>query len=239
MGIAGTEVAKEASDIVLMDDNFASLVKAVVWGRCVYDAIRKFLQFQLTVNVSAVTITIVTALHTTITAYKRPQSVLTAIQLLWVNLIMNTLAALALATDAPTDDLLNRKPSKRTENIINTSMFKQIIGQAVYQIVTCLTIYFNSSTFFPYDEESYSFPVGETTATFVFNVFIFCQIFNEINARSINSGKRSLTRPQYFQGNPQKQCFFRHIGHHFRFTSIDYRILWARFQIFSPWPFTY
>jgi Ca2+-transporting ATPase len=94
MGIAGTAVAKEASDIILMDDNFASLVRAVVWGRCIYDAIRKFLQFQLTVNVSAVVITFVTAFTTTVGGKNNPASALTAVQLLWVNLIMDTLAAL-------------------------------------------------------------------------------------------------------------------------------------------------
>lgn len=188
MGIAGTEVAKEASDIVLMDDNFASLVKAVVWGRCVYDAIRKFLQFQLTVNISAVLITIVTAMHSTITDYKKPQSILTAIQLLWVNLIMDTLAALALATDDPTDELLNRKPSKRSESIINRDMFLQIVGQAIYQIVVCLVVYFNGPNFFPHDIRNEDVPAGYITATLVFNIFIFCQIFNEFNSRSISNG---------------------------------------------------
>jgi Ca2+-transporting ATPase len=191
MGIAGTEVAKEASDIILMDDNFASLVRAVVWGRCVYDAIRKFLQFQLTVNVSAVVIAVVSAIATTVTGDRKPQSILTAVQLLWVNLIMDTLAALALATDKPTDALLDRKPSKRTEPIINSSMFMQIIGQAVYQIVVCLLLFFLGPV--------YWWPVGTTrlneppagfvTATVIFNTFIFCQIFNELNSRSITSGK--------------------------------------------------
>jgi Ca2+-transporting ATPase len=187
MGIAGTEVAKEASDIILMDDNFASLVKAVLWGRCVYDAIRKFLQFQLTVNVSAVCITVISALHTTITGYKKPESILTAIQLLWVNLIMDTMAALALATDDPTDDLLNRSPSPRSEPIISPPMFKQIIGQAVYQIIVCLVVYFVGPSFFPNDDFSEEMPAGRVTSTLVFNTFIFCQIFNEVNCRSITS----------------------------------------------------
>jgi Ca2+-transporting ATPase len=97
MGIAGTEVAKEASSIILMDDNFASIVKAVAWGRCVNDSVRKFLQFQLTVNVTAVLIAFISAIID-----KDDSSVLSAVQLLWVNLIMDTLAALALATDTPT-----------------------------------------------------------------------------------------------------------------------------------------
>lgn len=187
MGIAGTEVAKEASDIILLDDNFASLVKAVVWGRCVYDAIRKFLQFQLTVNVSAVVIAIVTALYTTITS-PYPESVLTAVQLLWVNLIMDTLAALALATDKPSSALLQRKPSKKDEPIISSEMFAQIVGQAVYQIVVCLVLYFNGKTWWPpapTKAGEHVPAVGYVAETIIFNTFIWCQIFNEINARSL------------------------------------------------------
>uniref|UniRef100_A0AC34R9N1 Cation-transporting P-type ATPase C-terminal domain-containing protein n=1 Tax=Panagrolaimus sp. JU765 TaxID=591449 RepID=A0AC34R9N1_9BILA len=103
MGIAGTDVAKEASDIILTDDNFTSIVKAVMWGRNVYDSISKFLQFQLTVNVVAVTIAFVGACAIN-------DSPLRAVQMLWVNLIMDTLASLALATEMPTEDLLKRKP---------------------------------------------------------------------------------------------------------------------------------
>ena len=105
MGITGTEVAKEASHIILMDDNFASIVKAVIWGRAVYDSVRKFLQFQLTVNIAAVTLAFVSAI-----ADDSGNSVLTAVQLLWINLIMDTMAALALATEPPSEELLNRKP---------------------------------------------------------------------------------------------------------------------------------
>lgn len=96
MGIQGTEVAKEAADIIILDDNFVSIVKAVLWGRNVYDNIRKFIQFQLTVNLVALIIAFVGALS----QYGTP---LTALQLLWVNLIMDTFAALALGTEKPTD----------------------------------------------------------------------------------------------------------------------------------------
>lgn len=102
MGIAGTDVAREASDIILTDDNFTSIVKAVIWGRNVYDSISKFLTFQLTVNVVAVLVSCIGA----ITSGESP---FTAIQLLWVNLIMDTMAALALATEMPTESLLDRK----------------------------------------------------------------------------------------------------------------------------------
>lgn len=103
MGISGTEVAKEASKIVIMDDNFNSIKQSVLWGRCVYDNIRKFLQFQLTVNVVALVVAFIGALTGRGTPLK-------TVQLLWVNLIMDTMAALALGTEKPTPALLFRKP---------------------------------------------------------------------------------------------------------------------------------
>jgi len=105
MGIAGTQAAKEASDIIIMDDNFASIVKAVLWGRNIFDGVRKFLTFQLVVNVVAVATTFISAVFD-----DSNQSTLTPVQLLWVNMIMDSLGALALATDDPTDKLLMRKP---------------------------------------------------------------------------------------------------------------------------------
>jgi len=105
MGIAGTQAAKEACDIVILDDNFTSIVRAVMWGRNVFDSIRKFLQFQLSVNVVAVVTTFISSIVSV-----SNESTLTAIQLLWVNLIMDSFGALALATDTPTEKLLDRKP---------------------------------------------------------------------------------------------------------------------------------
>ncbi|GFY80515.1 autoinhibited Ca(2+)-ATPase 9 [Actinidia rufa] len=106
MGIQGTEVAKESSDIIILDDNFASVVKVVRWGRSVYANIQKFIQFQLTVNVAALVINVVAAISS-------GEVPLNAVQLLWVNLIMDTLGALALATEAPTDHLMHRTPVGR------------------------------------------------------------------------------------------------------------------------------
>ncbi|RZC00667.1 Calcium-transporting ATPase 9, plasma membrane-type isoform D [Glycine soja] len=111
MGIQGTEVAKESSDIIILDDNFASVVKVVRWGRSVYANIQKFIQFQLTVNVAALVINVVAA----ITSGDVP---LNAVQLLWVNLIMDTLGALALATEPPTDRLMHRSPVGRRFGLI-------------------------------------------------------------------------------------------------------------------------
>jgi Ca2+-transporting ATPase len=132
---------------------------------------------------------VVSALYTTVSGPRKPEGALTAIQLLWVNLIMDTLAALAFATDKPSDSLLERKPLKKSDPIISRPMFKQIIGQAFYQIVVCLVVYFGGPGWFNQDSYGASFvPAGGfETVTIVFNTFIFCQLFNEINCRSITS----------------------------------------------------
>lgn len=137
MGIQGTDVAKEASDIILTDDNFSSIVKALMWGRNVYDAIAKFLQFQLTVNFVAGIFSVSCAAAI--------QSVpLKAVQMLWVNLVMDSLASLALATEPPTDDLLKRKPYGRTKHIVSLTMMKNIVGQSIYQLAILFALSFGS-----------------------------------------------------------------------------------------------
>lgn len=167
MGITGTEVAKEASAIILMDDNFASIVKALKWGRAVNDAVKRFLQFQLTVNVTAVVLTFVTAVSSS-----DEGSVLTAVQLLWVNLIMDTLAALALATDPPQDSCLDRKPEPRGSSIISITMWKMIIGQAIYQLVVTFILYYAAASIG-------IATINEQRNTLVFNTFVWMQIFNQ------------------------------------------------------------
>ncbi|XP_027187299.1 calcium-transporting ATPase 9, plasma membrane-type-like isoform X2 [Cicer arietinum] len=122
MGIQGTEVAKESSDIIILDDNFASVVKVVRWGRSVYANIQKFIQFQLTVNVAALFINVVAAVSS-------GEVPLNAVQLLWVNLIMDTLGALALATEPPTDSLMHRSPVGRREPLITNIMWRNLFVQ--------------------------------------------------------------------------------------------------------------
>lgn len=170
MGIAGTEVAKEASSIILMDDNFSSIVKAIMWGRAVNDAVRKFLQFQLTVNITAVLLTFVTAVSSS-----DRSSVLTAVQLLWVNLIMDTFAALALATDAPTPEILDRKPTPKSASLISLNMWKMIIGQAVFQLVVTFVMNFAGENILNYSGQAQE----RELRTMVFNTFVWMQIFNE------------------------------------------------------------
>ena len=122
MGRTGTDVAKEASDIIILDDNFASIVKSVLWGRSVFTNIRKFLQFQLTVNVVAVGTAVVAAV---LSGYmERTGTPLNILELLWINLVMDALGALALATEDPNDRLLLQRPYGRTEPLINKKMWK-------------------------------------------------------------------------------------------------------------------
>jgi magnesium-transporting ATPase (P-type) len=172
MGLSGTDVAKKASDIIIMDDKFSSIVKAVLWGRSVFDNIRKFLQFQLTVNVVALTITFLSAL----VGYDPP---LNAVMMLWVNLIMDTMGALALGTEPPKPELLDRRPYKRDASLISLPMWRNILIQATYQLA--LLVYLLNK-----GPDLYHCEDGSTHHfTILFNAFVFCQVFNEFNAREI------------------------------------------------------
>lgn len=170
MGIAGTEVAKEASAIILMDDNFSSIVKAMMWGRAVNDAVKKFLQFQVTVNITAVLLTFITAVGSS-----DESSVLTAVQLLWVNLIMDTMAALALATDPPTESILDRKPDPKSAPLITITMWKMIIGEAIYQLTITLLLNYGAKSILSYHSPREQAQIG----SLVFNTFVWMQIFNQ------------------------------------------------------------
>ncbi|XP_013876791.1 plasma membrane calcium-transporting ATPase 1 isoform X1 [Austrofundulus limnaeus] len=186
MGIAGTDVAKEASDIILTDDNFTSIVKAVMWGRNVYDSISKFLQFQLTVNVVAVTVAFAGACIT-------QDSPLKAVQMLWVNLIMDTFASLALATEPPTEALLLRNPYGRKKPLISRTMMKNILGHAIYQLTIIFTLLFVGEKMFDIDDGRNA-PLHASPSehyTIVFTTFVLMQIFNEFNARKIH-GERNV-----------------------------------------------
>ena len=160
-------------------------MKAVKWGRNVYDSISKFIQFQLTVNIVAVVLVLVSAVSIT-------DSPLSAVQLLWVNLIMDTLASLALATEQPTDELLKRKPYGRTKPLISRTMWRFMLGHAIYQLVISFVLLYAGHTLFDIengkdvdrDEHSQHF-------TIIFNTFVFLQIGNEINARKVH-GERNV-----------------------------------------------
>ncbi|XP_071717450.1 calcium-transporting ATPase 10, plasma membrane-type-like [Rutidosis leptorrhynchoides] len=175
MGIQGTEVAKESSDIIILDDNFASVVKVVRWGRSVYANIQKFIQFQLTVNVAALVINVVAAVSS-------GDVPLNAVQLLWVNLIMDTLGALALATEPPTDHLMDRTPVGRREPLITNIMWRNLLIQAMYQVTVLLVLNFDGKRILNLEHETKENALKKKN-TLIFNAFVFCQIFNEFNAR--------------------------------------------------------
>ncbi|KAL3724809.1 hypothetical protein ACJRO7_029903 [Eucalyptus globulus] len=185
MGIQGTEVAKESSDIVILDDNFASVVTVLHWGRCVYTNIQKFIQFQLTVNVAALVINFVAAVSS-------GHVPLTAVQLLWVNLIMDTLGALALATERPTRELMEKPPVGRTKPLITNVMWRNVIAQATYQTAILLTLQFKGGSIFGVDEVA--------KRTLIFNAFVLCQVFNEFNARK-------LEKKNVFEGIHRNKLF--------------------------------
>ncbi|KAL5582670.1 hypothetical protein UlMin_015112 [Ulmus minor] len=185
MGIQGTEVAKESSDIVILDDNFAYVATVLKWGRCVYSNIQKFIQFQLTVNVAALVINFVAA----ISAGEVP---LIAVQLLWVNLIMDTLGSLALATEKPTNELMKNPPVGRTEPLITNIMWRNLLSQAFYQIAVLLTLQFKGKSIFNVNDQ--------VKNTMIFNTFVICQVFNEFKARK-------LEKKNVFQGLHKNKLF--------------------------------
>jgi len=186
MGIAGTQIAKDAADIILLDDNFASIVTAAKWGRNVYASIQKFLQFQLTVNISAV----ITAL---VGAFSYQKSPLAAIQLLWVNLLMDSLASLALASEPPVDSLLQKPPVNRSQQMVTKHMVANMIGQASYQLLVIMTLLFAGPNLLNIDPGHLVEKNGGLGAdhkktlsehyTLIFNVFVWMQLFNEVNCR--------------------------------------------------------
>ncbi|KAI6194699.1 Calcium-transporting ATPase [Aphelenchoides besseyi] len=162
MGIAGTDVAKEASDIIVTDDNFSSIVTAVMWGRNVYDSIAKFLQFQLTVNVVAVLLVFIGACAAATPPLK-------AVQILWVNLLIDSLGSLALATESPTPELLQRKPYGRTSPIVSSTMARD----KIFSIESGR------------DQPVFARPTQHFTI--VFNTFVMMTLFSEVNARKIHN----------------------------------------------------
>ena len=200
MNIAGTEVAKKAADILLMDDNFASIVVAVKWGRHIYSSVQKFLQLQMTVSIVAVVMTFISSLGL-------DEAIFSAVQMLWINLIMDTLAALALATEPPSEEILKKKPIGKLDYMITVTMMKHIIGQSIFQIVVlCVFIFAGPKFLFDhtsrrgqrqpnsilivngfeingYDQEDLGYSVH---AAYNFNCLIFLTIFNFFNCRVLD-----------------------------------------------------
>jgi P-type Ca2+ transporter type 2C len=188
MGIAGTEVAREASDIILLDDSFASITNAVWWGRSLYENIQRFLLFQLTINFCACLLVFIAP----VLGYPEP---FTIIQILWINLIMDTLAAFALCSEAPHRDLMKRLPIERNRPVITKFMWFSIIVTGTFFIIGGI---FQMETAF----------IGGTTPeeinTVFFAAFVIAAVWNGINCRALD-GKM----PPFFKGNP---TFFAVMG---------------------------
>lgn len=202
MGIMGTDVAKEASDIVILDDKFSSIVKCVKWGRGVYDNIRKFLQFQLTVNVVALAISFIGPCA----GFHPP---LNAVMMLWVNLIMDTMGALALGTEEPEMVLLERRPYKRDASLVSWPMWRNILVQSFFQLIVLLVLLFKGAsllgvnpaqTCLEYQPNSDLCKVKDYSHySVIFNAFVFCQVCN-VDQRKEMSGNK-ITRQSESNAN--------------------------------------
>jgi Ca2+-transporting ATPase len=182
MGIAGTEVAKEASKIVLLDDAFSTIVKAVHWGRSLYENIQRFIQFQLTINVSALAIAFLGPFF----GVKPPFTIL---QLLWINVIMDTFASIALCSEPPRPGLMQLPPKKRDENILTRHMLNTILTTAIFFIVVMMVLLVgmeNSHWFAGNSPTSDAFPeLTVRQVSIFFTVYVLFQVWNEINCRSL------------------------------------------------------
>jgi Ca2+-transporting ATPase len=197
MGVAGTEVAKEASKIVLLDDAFSTIVRAAHWGRSLYENIQRFVQFQLTINVSALTI----AFLGPFLGMKPPFTVL---QLLWINVIMDTFAAIALCSEPPRPGLMTVPPKRRDESILTHSMLGNIFVTAAFFVVVMLLLLIgmhHHNWFAGGGPRSPEFPeLTYRQVTIFFTVYVFFQVWNQINCRSLDPRESGLSR---LSGNPQ------------------------------------
>ena len=169
MGIAGTDVTKEASDMVLLDDSFSTIIKAVQWGRGIYENFKRFIQFQLTVNVSSVVVVICSILA----GFSAP---FTALELLWINIIMDGPPALTLGLEPIRPDLLKHKPTRRNENIISKKMLLRIFVNGIFISVIFMLQHFKNFLGVAPEEE----------ATVLFTLFVLFQLFNAFNCRELD-----------------------------------------------------
>ncbi len=170
MGISGTEVSKEASDMILLDDSFSAIIKAVEWGRGLYENFQRFIQFQLTVNVASV----IVVLGTLLLGYKAP---FTPLQLLWINIIMDGPPALTLGLEPIRSEIMKRKPVSRNASIVSKGMLKSIIRNSIFIAIICLA------------QKRMNFIGGLAyeEGTILFTLFMVCQLFNALNSRKLES----------------------------------------------------
>jgi Ca2+-transporting ATPase len=191
MGVSGTEVAKEASKIVLLDDAFSTIVRGVHWGRALYENIQRFIQFQLTINVSALAL----AFLGPFLGLKPPFTVL---QLLWINVIMDTFAAIALCSEPPRANLMKRPPKRRDESILTPAMLGNIFITAGFFVVVMMGLLLgmkHAGWFAGAESASREFnPLTTRQVTIFFTVYVFFQVWNQINCRSLDPKESGLHR---------------------------------------------
>jgi Ca2+-transporting ATPase len=199
MGQAGTEVAKEASKIVLLDDSFSTIVRAVLWGRSLYENIQRFIQFQLTINASALTI----AFLGPFVGVKPPFTVL---QLLWINVIMDTFAAIALCSEPPRPELMTLPPRKRRENILTPAMLWTIGSTAAFFVVVMISMLLAMENGWLAGGGPKSNVFPELTVrqiSLFFTIYVMFQVWNQFNCRSLTpkvSGLVGLGSNPYLLG---------------------------------------
>lgn len=170
MGIAGTEVSKEASDIVMLDDSFATIVKAVHWGRGIYENFQRFIQFQLTVNLSSVVVVLASL-------FSGQAAPFTALQLLWVNIIMDGPPALTLGMEPIRDNLMDRRPTRRDAGIVSRGMLERIIVSGAFIAVV----------FMAQSWTNFMGGTAEQQSTILFTLFVVFQLFNAFNSRELGN----------------------------------------------------
>jgi P-type Ca2+ transporter type 2C len=210
MGKRGTDIAKEASDIILVDDNFVSIVRAIHWGRTLYENVQKFLQFQLTINFSALAVAFLSPLFAIGLRLLADADInllpnsdfqelpLTILQLLWINLIMDTLAALALSLEPPRDDVMKEPPKKRTDSFITRDMLESVLVMGSYFTVIVLAM----QAFGSYLGVKPTADNAKQISSIIFATYVFLQVFNLFNARSV------LPERSAFAGIAQSRNFW-------------------------------
>ena len=189
MGISGTEVSKEAADIVLLNDSFSTIVTTVKWGRGIYENFKRFIQFQLTVNVASVAIIFLCTVIGLFTPFENPFN---ALDLLWINIIMDGPPALTLGLEPIRDDLMKRKPTARNESIVSAEMMGKIVVNGVFMCVVCLAQ--QQWNFLAVSVEGAD--AAEVSNTVIFTLFVLFQLFNAFNCREL--GDKSVF-PNFFR----------------------------------------
>ncbi|GAB4533974.1 MAG: hypothetical protein Tsb0014_19860 [Pleurocapsa sp.] len=175
---SGTAIAKEASDIILLDDSFGSIINAIIWGRSLYENIQRFILFQLTINVAALGIVL-------LGPFIGVAMPLTVTQMLWVNLIMDTFAALALASEPPNPEVINRSPRQAEAFIISPLMLRNIIttGLGFLLVLTAFLLYIGRDG-----------DISDYELSLFFSTFVFLQFWNMFNARCLGSNRSAFTK---------------------------------------------